>query len=229
MSRIILAGGTIFLATACVAIIDNSGMGTGAGGSGGGVTNGTTTSTTTYVGSAGNGNFTTGGSPTGSASTGAGGNGFGSSSSGAAGSIGTGGDPSGSTGGGFSGSGGSLPDAGFGGHGGTGGGTVDAGRDTGVVGGATYTQVKAIVQQRCVPCHGGFNSYGGFTTHSVSRCGGDKLAVPNDPANSAFLELVQGQNCGGFLMPRGCSNPPCLSANDIQTFTSWINAGAPNN
>jgi hypothetical protein len=225
MSRILLVGATVFLATACVAIIDNSGMvnddGGGASGSGTNVTVGTTTSTTTSTGSTSTGNFTTGGSP-----TGAGGSAFGSSSS--TGSIGTGGDPTGGTGGTFGGSGGSLPDAGMGGRGGTGGGIVDAGKDT-TVGGATFTQVKAIVQQRCVSCHAGFNTYNTLMTHSVSRCGGDKLAVPNDPANSAFLELVLGQNCGGFLMPRGCSSSPCLSASDIQTFQSWISAGAPNN
>ena len=220
MSRILLLGGMVFVATSCVAIIDNSGMVNdhAAGGSGGGSTASTTTSTTT--GNAGAGPSTTSGPSTGAsgASTGPGGSGFG-------GSIGTGGDPTG--GGGFGGSG-FAPDAGMGGRG-SGGGTIDAGQDSGVVGGATYTQVKAIVQQRCTPCHRGFETYSSLTTHSVSRCGGDPLAKPNDPANSAWLELVQGQNCGGFLMPRGCRTTPCLSATEIQTFTSWINAGAPNN
>jgi uncharacterized membrane protein len=120
-------------------------------------------------------------------------------------------------GGGFGGAGGSKPDAGMGGSGGS------------VVGGATYTQVKAIIQSRCASCHSNFNSYNGLTTSSVGQCGNDKLATPNDPGRSAFLQLVQGQGCGGFLMPRGCSSAPCISASDIQTFTSWINAGAPNN
>jgi hypothetical protein len=85
------------------------------------------------------------------------------------------------------------------------------------------------VQARCANCHRNFADYNTLTTHSVSRCGNDKLATAGDPANSAFLELVQGTNCGGFLMPRGCSRTPCISAADIQTFTDWINAGAPNN
>ncbi len=88
--------------------------------------------------------------------------------------------------------------------------------------------MKAIVQRDCVSCHGSFANYNTLTTHAVSRCGGDTLAKANDPANSAFLELVQGQ-CGGFLMPRGCTKAPCISATDMQTFTSWIAAGAPNN
>jgi len=98
----------------------------------------------------------------------------------------------------------------------------------GVVG-ATFAQVRSIVQARCGNCHSNFTNYNTLTTHGVSRCGNDKLATANDTANSAFLELVQGQGCNGYLMPRGCSSAPCISNADIQTFTSWINAGAPNN
>jgi hypothetical protein len=84
------------------------------------------------------------------------------------------------------------------------------------------------VQRNCVSCHRGFNTYATLTTHAVSRCGSDMLAKPNDVANSAFLELVQGQ-CNGYLMPRGCSKAPCIAQADIDTFTAWINAGAPSN
>jgi len=88
--------------------------------------------------------------------------------------------------------------------------------------------VRAIVQRNCGGCHGGFSTYATFTTHRVGNCGNDTLAKANDTANSAFLELVQGQ-CGGFLMPRGCNTAPCISAADIRTVTSWVNAGALNN
>ena len=98
----------------------------------------------------------------------------------------------------------------------------------GATGGATFSQVRAIVQRNCGNCHGGFSNYSTLTSHRASPCGGDVLATANDPANSAFLELVQG-HCGSFLMPRGCRSAPCISSSDIQTFTSWINAGAPNN
>jgi hypothetical protein len=30
-------------------------------------------------------------------------------------------------------------------------------------------------------------------------------------------------------MPRVCRTAPCIPAADINTFTAWINAGAPNN
>jgi hypothetical protein len=87
--------------------------------------------------------------------------------------------------------------------------------------------VKAIIQRNCGNCHGSFTSFATFTSHRANPCGGDALATANDPANSAFLELVQGQ-CS-ILMPRGCRTTPCIAAADIQTVTSWINAGAPNN
>jgi len=138
----------------------------------------------------------------------------------AIGSGGSGGRASndGGTGSGTGGSGGAR-DAGIGGSG-TGGGPV----------GATFTQVKAILTSRCTRCHSSFGNYSTFTTHAVSRCGGDKLATPNDTANSAFLELVTGQgSCGGYKMPRGCSTSPCIPAAEIDTVTSWINAGALNN
>lgn len=92
----------------------------------------------------------------------------------------------------------------------------------------TFTQVRAIVQRYCGNCHGTFPNYATFTSHSVAQCGGDTLAVSNDPANSAFLELVQGR-CGAFLMPRGCTSAPCIATSDIQTVTTWVNEGALNN
>jgi len=87
--------------------------------------------------------------------------------------------------------------------------------------------VKAIVQRNCASCHSSFTSYATFTSHRANPCGGDSLAQAGDPANSAFLELVQGQ-CS-TLMPRGCKTAPCISAADIQTVTDWVKAGAPNN
>jgi uncharacterized membrane protein len=92
----------------------------------------------------------------------------------------------------------------------------------------TFTQVRAIVQRSCGGCHGTFPNYATFTSHSAGPCGGDTLATANDPANSAFLELVQGK-CGSFLMPRGCTSAPCIAMSDIQTVTTWVNEGALNN
>jgi hypothetical protein len=219
----------LFLASACVGIIDNAGIGEDDAGV---VTTGSPTAGTTTSGPGTQAGPTTGPAANTMGIGGSGGAGPASmTTSVTIGSGGFGGDfaTGGSGGGSFGGSGGHGPDGGFGGSGGSKPDAGMGGSGGSVVGGATYTQVKAIIQSRCASCHSNFNSYNGLTTFSVGQCGSDKLATPNDPTRSAFLQLVQGQGCGGFLMPRGCSSAPCISATDIQTFTSWINAGAPNN
>jgi hypothetical protein len=123
----------------------------------------------------------------------------------------------------MSGSGG----AGIGGAAGRGG-AAGTGGGGGPVGTVTFSQVSAVVSRNCGNCHSSFRNYSTLTTHAVSRCGGDTLVKANDAANSAILELVQGM-CGSFLMPRGCSKAPCISAADIQTITTWVNEGARNN
>jgi hypothetical protein len=220
------------LVSGCVGIIDNEGIGDD-GGPHGSVTAGTTSGTTssgdttgsTQTGSTSSGSTTDSTTSSTVASTtgptsGAGGS-SGAGSGGAGGSVG-----STST---TSGAGGNPPDAG---GGGSGGGRVDAGigggtMDSGVVG-PKFSQISSIVQRSCANCHRSFTSYNTLTTHAVNRCGSDVLAKPNDPANSAFLELVLGK-CGTFLMPRGCNRAPCIAQADIDTFTAWINAGAPSN
>jgi hypothetical protein len=64
-----------------------------------------------------------------------------------------------------------------------------------------------------------------LTTTMVSRCGGAPLVKPGDAANSAMVKLVQHQ-CGAFVMPQGCTDPVCISDTDLNSITSWINAGA---
>jgi len=229
-AKLAFVGATFLFATGCIGIIgnedlsrDDAGVTTGVGSSGAA---GGTIGTSTNVGTT----AATGSSPT--TASGAGG----SAGTGPTGSVGSGGTAGigGSGGIGVGGSGGSArPDGGMGGSTG-GGGSRDAGiggatgRDSGVVAGVTFSSdVRPIVQRRCSACHN-FTTYATFTSHSVSQCGGDTLARANDPANSGFLELVQGQ-CGGFLMPRGCGVAPCIPQSEIDTVTSWIRAGAPNN
>jgi hypothetical protein len=189
------------LGAGCVGIIDNEGMGADGGGSG--VVTARTTGTGVVTNGTTSATSTTSSDPVpGTTGTTAG--------SGAGGASGAG-------------SGGSAPDAGAGGS----GGNSDAGVDGGGNASApTFTQVKAIIQRNCGACHAAFTSYATFTTHQAGPCGGDTLASADDPANSAFLELVQGR-CT-ILMPRGCTTAPCIAAADIQTVTAWINAGAPN-
>jgi hypothetical protein len=222
----------------CVGIIDNAGMWDDGGSSSSTSSTGTTVTSGT-TGTSGSGSTSdvtsTGATSTGSSSTSA----TSSATTASTGAVGTpttsgaggAGGGLGGAGGAGSGSGGGTTDAGRGGSG-TGGGRPDAGTVGGTteggVGGPTFAQVSAIVQRNCASCHRTFTTFSVLTTHAVSRCGNDMLAKPNDAANSAFLELVLGQ-CGTFLMPRACKTAPCISAADIDTFTAWINAGAPNN
>jgi len=104
---------------------------------------------------------------------------------------------------------------------------------------ALFTPVGTLIQMTCATaaCHGGRQRpslsdtnpttlYNTLKSTAVRQCGSDRLATPNDPANSALLELVQ-QQCGTFVMPAGCNTNPCISASDIATITAWIQAGAP--
>jgi hypothetical protein len=64
----------------------------------------------------------------------------------------------------------------------------------------------------------------------VSECGGAHLVVPGNPEGSAIIQLVN-RRCTksgrAFYMPRNCTTNPCLPAAQLQTLTSWIQAGAP--
>ncbi|HEX5100504.1 MAG TPA: hypothetical protein VFV94_13440 [Polyangiaceae bacterium] len=105
--------------------------------------------------------------------------------------------------------------------------------------GRLYSRPWALIAKTCADtdCHGGKERpsltntnpttlYNTLKNTTVRQCGSDHLATPNDPANSALLELVQHQ-CGNFVMPDGCMTNPCISAADIATITTWIQAGAP--
>jgi hypothetical protein len=130
---------------------------------------------------------------------------------------------------------------GVGGRSGAAGAASGAGGAAGAAGSgsALFTPVGALINTTCAKadCHGGKERpsltntnpttlYNTLKSTSVRQCGSDRLATPNDPANSALLELVQHQ-CGTFVMPDGCMTNPCISAADIATITQWIQAGAP--
>jgi hypothetical protein len=64
-----------------------------------------------------------------------------------------------------------------------------------------------------------------LTTTMVARCGGAPLVKPGDAANSAIVKVVKHE-CGTFVMPPGCTDAVCISDTDLESITSWINAGA---
>jgi hypothetical protein len=145
----------------------------------------------------------------------------------------------------FGGGRGGSTSVGFGGRsgasGGAGGVRAGAGGTTagGSGGSSAFTQVAAIIQTQCgaSSCHGGKENpkltntnlstlYTTLTSTTVRQCGSDHLVTKNDTANSALLELPQGQ-CTNFLMPQTCTKAPCLQQADLTTISNWIAAGAP--
>lgn len=213
---------------------------------GGTVTTGGTTGGTATGGTATGGTATggTAGSATGgtSAGGGAGGTSGAGGASGAAGSAGKGGGGAGG-GGGMSGGGGSSGGGGkAGGGGGSGGGAT-----------GTFAQVGKILAENCAKCHNDMNMakgrvillndaglYSRLTTaiaSPVTKCNDQLLVDKATPGNSLIPKIIQGmvnitnadtaKACVVNRMPAG--GAAMLSAANIATITSWVNAGAPQN
>lgn len=179
---------------------------------------------------------------TGSSGTGVGGTGLGGTSVGGTSGAALGG----SSGTGFGGVSGTIATGGVGGAGARtgGGGVAGSGALTGAGSGgtagsttaSTFPAVRDLIVEVCADatCHGGrerpsltaTNLYTTLTSTAVRQCGNDRLVTPGDTANSAILELVNGQ-CGNLLMPENCMSAPCLGAGDQMIISSWIAAGAP--
>jgi len=186
------------------------------------------------------GSSTTGG--TGSVGTNLGGTGLGGTSAGGT----SGGALGGSGGTGFGGVSGTIATGGVGGAGAQtgGGGVAGSGALTGAGSGGTagststsmFPAVRDLIVEVCADtaCHGSrerplltaTNLYTTLTSTSVRQCGNDRLVTPGDTANSAILELVNGQ-CGNLLMPESCMEAPCLGPAEQMIISSWIAAGAP--
>ena len=93
-----------------------------------------------------------------------------------------------------------------------------------------------IIVRTCATamCHGGrrnpnlsaANLYTTLTGTAVRQCGNDRMVTARDTANSALLEVVNGQ-CGNLVMPEGCDTLPCIGTDEITIISNWILAGAP--
>jgi hypothetical protein len=130
------------------------------------------------------------------------------------------------------------------------GGTGTGGSSAGAVGaggstGATFAAVQSIFDDRCVTCHDaskqGLPSYPALpltadASHAAlvnvaadETCGGTRV-VPGNPDTSYLVQkLEQATPCNGSRMPRpfevGVATP--LTADQLATIRSWIQAGAP--
>lgn len=84
----------------------------------------------------------------------------------------------------------------------------------------TYLTVKALIDERCMPCHGGANPRAGIALNTYE--GIMATVVPGDPAGSLLVKSVKGD--GVRKMPLG--NHPALNASEIKMLESWIANGA---
>lgn len=82
---------------------------------------------------------------------------------------------------------------------------------------ATFTQIRAIIQARCISCHQSGSGNGGLANYTQVR----SYVTPGSTAGSEFYTRVASNN-----MPQG-GGP--LTAQQKSQIASWINAGAPNN
>jgi hypothetical protein len=89
------------------------------------------------------------------------------------------------------------------------------------------TSVKrahAILQAKCLSCHGGANPQGGINLaardKAIGKAGSRAALIPGDPTKSPLIAAVRG--IGKIKMPPGGH----LSADEISTLESWVRDGA---
>ena len=89
--------------------------------------------------------------------------------------------------------------------------------------------VRPILQEHCYPCHGAEKQKSGYRLddREVALRGGDSgkpAIVPHNAKASPLLRYVSGEE-EEMLMPPAKSGKPRLTASEIETLRSWIDAG----
>ena len=89
--------------------------------------------------------------------------------------------------------------------------------------------VQPIFAQYCFACHSGEGATKGVRLdgyeYALASGASHPVIIPGDPSGSELLKLITGD-----YSPRVPLNgPPFLTDQEIQTITSWIAAGAPDN
>jgi uncharacterized membrane protein len=94
--------------------------------------------------------------------------------------------------------------------------------------------VAPILQARCMECHNkdgeGFKASGlNFETYADVMKGTrfGPVIKAGDSVSSTLMRLIEGKADPSINMPHGNREP--LTAQEIQTIKSWINAGAMDN
>ncbi len=89
------------------------------------------------------------------------------------------------------------------------------------------TEVRPILNQHCLPCHGGVRQSGGFSLlfpeDALSPTESGKPAIlPGDPANSELIKRIEHHD-PEYRMPLDAAP---LSKSAIKTLKNWIKQGA---
>ena len=91
--------------------------------------------------------------------------------------------------------------------------------------GVEWSDVRNVIETRCLPCHGGERVRGGLklTDASAFARGGDRGAVvdQNDLANSRILQVIAYENPQLAMPPSGM-----LPEAERELLSSWVLSGA---
>jgi hypothetical protein len=89
----------------------------------------------------------------------------------------------------------------------------------------TYTEVHAIMRERCEHCHNDDKAKGGLllTSYETILAGGDhgSAITPGESASSRLVQMIEGT-----LTPRMPHKEDPLSRSEIELIRRWIDAGA---
>ena len=90
---------------------------------------------------------------------------------------------------------------------------------------ATYTQVHAILRERCEHCHDEDKAKGGLlmTSYAAILAGGEhgSAIIPGESGSSRLVQMIEGT-----LSPRMPEKEEPLSRAEIQLIRRWIDEGA---
>lgn len=89
------------------------------------------------------------------------------------------------------------------------------------------TEVKPILNKKCISCHGGVKQQGGFSVlfreeALASTQSGQPAIIPGDASNSEFIKRLTTNN----LEERMPYKHPPLSENEIDILSKWVDQGA---
>lgn len=91
---------------------------------------------------------------------------------------------------------------------------------------ASYSEVDAIFQTRCINCHAGARAASGLRldsyANSMTGSRNGPVILPGKPAQSPIVKFVKGQ-----IQPRMPKNgPPWLTDAQVSVIEQWIASGA---